>query len=108
MKTKTNEEMYLDWFNNFLTIERFAEYYSMSVGQAKSFLEKQRSIYNATPPELHNELKFEQPVGLNSAETELVIGLDSPRGGIQINISTGEKDQVVFISKEGEITSHEL
>ena len=28
------ETLYLDWFNNFLTVERFAEYYGMSVDKA--------------------------------------------------------------------------
>lgn len=33
MKNKI-ETLYLDWFNNFLTVERFAEYYGMSVDKA--------------------------------------------------------------------------
>jgi hypothetical protein len=39
---KTNEEMYLDWVNNFLTVERFAEYYSMTVVQATSLIESEK------------------------------------------------------------------
>ena len=33
MKNKI-ETLYLDWFNNFLTVERFAEYYEMPVDKA--------------------------------------------------------------------------
>ena len=33
MKNKI-ETLYLDWFNNFLTVERFAEYYGMPVSKA--------------------------------------------------------------------------
>ena len=33
MKNKI-ETLYLDWFNNFLTVERFAEYYGMPVDKA--------------------------------------------------------------------------
>jgi hypothetical protein len=34
MKNKL-ETLYLDWFNNFLTVERFAEYYEMPVAKAQ-------------------------------------------------------------------------
>ena len=34
MKNKL-ETLYLDWFNNFLTVERFAEYYKMPVAKAQ-------------------------------------------------------------------------
>ena len=33
MKNKL-ETLYLDWFNNFMTVERFAEYYEMPVDKA--------------------------------------------------------------------------
>ena len=32
------ERMYLDWYNNFCTIERFAEYYNLSIEQAKQII----------------------------------------------------------------------
>jgi hypothetical protein len=32
------ESIYLDWKNNFLTLERFAEYYETDVMDAKTFL----------------------------------------------------------------------
>jgi hypothetical protein len=37
MKTKI-ENMYLDWFNNFLTIEAFADYYELSTPKALRIL----------------------------------------------------------------------
>jgi len=36
---------YIDWFNNFLTMERFAEYYNLSVIQAKALVDFGREIY---------------------------------------------------------------
>ena len=39
------ERLYLDWFNNFLTIERFAEYYNMTVEQAKKVIEVGRKMF---------------------------------------------------------------
>ena len=32
---ETIDTMYLDWFNNFLTLERFAEYYGIRDNTAK-------------------------------------------------------------------------
>lgn len=37
MKEKI-EAMYLDYFNNFLTVERFADYYNLNVVQALRLL----------------------------------------------------------------------
>ena len=44
---KFNKEMYLDWVNNFLTVERFAEYYSMTVVQATSLIESEKTRLDA-------------------------------------------------------------
>ena len=40
----TRQELYLDWVNNFLTVERFAEYYSMTVEAAEELISEQRKI----------------------------------------------------------------
>ena len=40
-----NHRLYLDWFNNFLTIERFAEYYEISVKHARRVICKGRVIH---------------------------------------------------------------
>ena len=39
------ERLYLDWFNNFLTIERFAEYYNMTVEQAEKVIEIGKKMF---------------------------------------------------------------
>ena len=39
-------DMYLDWFNNFLTYERYAEYYSISVDEAKQVINLGRTYHN--------------------------------------------------------------
>ncbi len=40
------EEMYLDWVNNFLTVDAFAEYYSLSTEEAEQLINEQRSKLN--------------------------------------------------------------
>lgn len=35
-------ELYLDWVNNFLTVERFAEYYGLDVDYAQHFIDQMR------------------------------------------------------------------
>jgi hypothetical protein len=41
--------MYLDWVNNFLTDECFAEYYQISVADAKKIIDIGRSIDKLKP-----------------------------------------------------------
>lgn len=38
----SREEMYLDWFNNFLTVACFANYYGMTETEARNLIEEQR------------------------------------------------------------------
>ena len=38
------EKMYLDYFNNFLTVRRFAEYYGISVKEANEIINLGRII----------------------------------------------------------------
>ena len=38
------EAMYLDWFNNYLTIEKFANDYNMTIKQANELIEYNKSI----------------------------------------------------------------
>ena len=40
------EEMYLDWVNNFLTVDVFAQYYSLSTEEAEQLINEQRSKLN--------------------------------------------------------------
>jgi len=38
----SDEHIYLDWVNNFLTVARFAEYYEMSEQQAHDLIKRMR------------------------------------------------------------------
>lgn len=38
------EAMYLDWFNNFLTVQRFADYYGITREEALDLINEQRSL----------------------------------------------------------------
>jgi len=40
------QEMYLDWVNNFLTIERFAEWYNIGEEQAAAIISAGRKIHH--------------------------------------------------------------
>ena len=39
MKQKRVKRLYRDWVNNFLTVERFAEYYNLSIEDAEWVIE---------------------------------------------------------------------
>ena len=39
------QDMYLDWVNNFLTVERFAEYYRITPPQAIAIIELGRKAH---------------------------------------------------------------
>jgi len=44
-KTKeVYEEMYLDWFNNFLSTDKFREYYNLSMAEAENIIDEGRKI----------------------------------------------------------------
>lgn len=43
--------VYLDWLNNFLTIECFAEYYGLTDNQADALINLAREVYNNPHPE---------------------------------------------------------
>ena len=40
------EVLYLDYFNNFLTVEKFAEFYGMTTNKALKLIELGRKINN--------------------------------------------------------------
>ena len=42
------QKMYLDWINNFLSIDKFAQYYEISYFSASSLLKKQRKRVEIT------------------------------------------------------------
>ncbi len=41
------KEYYLEWVNNFLTIEKFAEYYGFSIKTATRIIETGKRLYDA-------------------------------------------------------------
>jgi hypothetical protein len=43
------EGLYLDWFNNFLTVDRFAEYYGLTVKQASRVINTGRALNHRRP-----------------------------------------------------------
>ena len=45
------EAVYLDWFNNFVSIERYAEYYGLTVNEATKLIEVARMVVNTPHPE---------------------------------------------------------
>lgn len=47
---KTLETLYLDYFNNFLTIEGFAEYYGISEQLAKQIIKEVQTEYIYNQP----------------------------------------------------------
>lgn len=52
-------ELYLDFWNNFLTIERFSHYYGITEKQAEELLQKYKKIFNekADKRELKNTIE---------------------------------------------------
>ena len=51
MKREQLKAVYLDWLNNFLTIECFAEYYGLWKTEAECLIELARNVYNNPHPE---------------------------------------------------------
>jgi len=43
----TNSALYLDWLNNFLTLERFAEYYGITLEEAAIVINTGRDDHEA-------------------------------------------------------------
>ena len=47
--SRSNEEienMYLDWFNNSLSTEKFREYYGLGMAEAENIIDQGRKINN--------------------------------------------------------------
>ena len=41
---KEAEEMYLEWFNNYLTTQKFAEHYNLSISDTENILDRGRKL----------------------------------------------------------------
>jgi hypothetical protein len=48
MKNSNRERLYLDYVNNFLTVDRFAEYYALSIKTANEVINEGRILHNIT------------------------------------------------------------
>lgn len=46
------QNLYLDYVNNFLTVECFANYYSFDVGTAKKYINIGKKIHNSMTKEV--------------------------------------------------------
>jgi hypothetical protein len=44
-------EYYLDWRNNYLTVEKFAEHNGLHIDQAIDLIRQAKVIFNSTHPE---------------------------------------------------------
>ena len=59
MKAKTDEEvhdMYLDWFNNFLSTEKFREYYDLGMAETENILDRGWKIQNEINKQINNSI----------------------------------------------------
>ena len=52
---KLLRDLFLDWFNNYLTVEKFAEHRELSVLDAKRFIELGRTIHENNVQCIKNE-----------------------------------------------------
>lgn len=44
-------EIYLDWFNNYLSVETYADHNGLEVDQASALITLARSVYNSEHPD---------------------------------------------------------
>jgi hypothetical protein len=45
------ESLYLDWVNNFVSMERFAEWHGLTLEQAREVIDIASKIFNSPHPE---------------------------------------------------------
>lgn len=43
------EEIYFEWLNEFITVQRFAEYYEITTSQAEKLISISKEIVNQKP-----------------------------------------------------------
>lgn len=51
MARETLIKIYLDWFNNYVSIETFAEHNGLYIGQAKDLLRLAKNVYHSEHPD---------------------------------------------------------
>lgn len=44
-------EVYLDWRNNYVTVETYADHHGLNVDQAQKLIDLAKDIYNSNHPE---------------------------------------------------------
>ena len=44
-------QVYLDWVNNYLTVERFAEHYGLHLYEAEDLLKLAKAVFNTPHPD---------------------------------------------------------
>ena len=44
-------DVYMDWLNDYLTIEVYADHHSLSVNEANTLIELARSVFNSPHPD---------------------------------------------------------
>jgi hypothetical protein len=58
--TKVVREIYLDWVNNFLTVQRFAEYYGISEDFAIELIGEGRRLHENAVQEYNESFNFKE------------------------------------------------
>jgi hypothetical protein len=51
MTRESFHKVYLDWVNNYLTIEKFAEHYGLHINEAESLINLSKTIFENNHPE---------------------------------------------------------
>lgn len=51
MNRELLKNIYLEWRNDFLTVERFSEYHGLTVQQGSALIDLARNVFNSPHPE---------------------------------------------------------
>jgi endo-alpha-1,4-polygalactosaminidase (GH114 family) len=51
MTRESFNKVYLDWVNNYLTIEKFAEHYGLHINEAENLINLSKTIFENNHPE---------------------------------------------------------
>jgi|GWRWMinimDraft_5_1066013.scaffolds.fasta_scaffold29729_1 hypothetical protein len=57
MNKRTKRRLFRSWFNDFLTVERFAEYYGLEVIDAKSVISEGRVLHEEFAEKFKSKVK---------------------------------------------------
>jgi hypothetical protein len=98
---KTNAEYFLEYFNNFLTVDRFAEYYGMTKDKAQKVIDSGRIQHQKNVEKEYKKAKRKTLATSGSSEalkkviTEYFYGTEYAlkANGLIESVKTGEKLQ---------------